>query len=269
MRRRRYLPEILTIVAELVLVSILHLQLSRIGIGEELELLYLLIIGIFPILFYTFYKSFVVHEEVNSQSRELERIRSTLDESVKSIQGEAKILTFLDELRKNSRGIFYGMWALDYRESLDVYFQNETNKFEGKRVRLFNINTLSQKSKNLKALKKHLINNESEIKKGDYEVYPTNFSSFELVICEKVQNAQDIEFPLFDNLENSRDVAIQLFNDPATDRVKLAVYSNETGWVAAMRCIFLHHMKDENRLEGNENTVFEECIDNWLNKHMS
>jgi hypothetical protein len=278
MQAKRYLPEIITIIADLVVVSILHFLLGRIGIQPGFELLYILVIGIFPILFYTFYKSFVVHEEINNQSRvmheriddqnqKLEYIRSTLDASVKSIQGEKKILTFLDELRKYSHGTFYGMWALDYEESLDVYFQKEIEEFNGRRVRLFNINSLSQKNENLEVLKHHLIDNQSQIEKGDYEVYATKFSSFELVICTQVENAKTMEFELFDNLESSNDVAIQLFINPGTNRVGLAVYSNETGWVSAMNLIFKYNKKNENRLKAVKNTKFEDCIDSWLNKH--
>lgn len=261
MSKREYLPEIIAICTELVLGIVLALSLDNIldGLVQHYHVqkesvgvmkpFILLITLLFPILIYIFYKLFQLHGKVSEHGGMLDKLIMLNDKKVKAVSEEPKILKVLEELKTNAMELS-AMWCLDYDTSLDTYFQKEAESFKGKRKRLFNLATLSRRQSNILALKKHLLENQHDIINGNYEVYSTDFSSYEILLYTRVKN--------------SKDIAVQLFNSPGSNRTGLAIYSSEDSFFKAMREIFEENMVEENRLQAAAGDIFEERVELWL-----
>jgi hypothetical protein len=264
--KREYLPEIIAICTELVLGIVLALYLDNLHLDESttdpavkafipLVKPFLLFMSLlFPILIYIFYKLFELHGRVSEHGGLLDKLITLNDKKVKAVSEEPKILQLLQELKTNATE-FSAMWCLDYDTSLDTYFQKEAESFKGKRRRLFNLTTLNQRRGNISALKKHLSENQNDIINGNYEVYSTDFSRFEIILYTRVKNG--------------RDIAVQLFNSPGSNRTGLAIYSSEDSFFKAMREMFEQNMIEENRLQvEGAGDRFEEQMEQWIDEKL-
>jgi hypothetical protein len=244
-----YFAEIITIVADVTIVTAIHFYLITVKAESSLEVLYLFVTGIIPILFYIFYKIFAVHQLVAAHTDYFRNIIGALKLHVNYEKGETEILKLLSEKRGLSKDNFYAVWCMDYQQPLESYFEQEKELYKRgiNRHRLINKNFLHNKREDIR---KHLSENEDAIRKNKYFVYSTNLTDFEIIICDRAMNDQDA-------------IAIQLFRDIANPRVELAIYSHNESFVQAMREVFRHNQKDALQVEPN--TDFSHSVEEWLN----
>jgi Caspase domain len=164
---------------------------------------------------------------------------------IEMVNGEREILEFLENHKRQTKDEYWGMWITNEydRSSILEYYEEEMKLGISSVTRLVNTKVVDRD-----LIKKHIMMFKENILSGNYAIFSTNHSSYEITYCKK---------------DKRNVMAGMLYPDNVNNRVDLAVYSLDPFFVDQLKTRYRDLQRQGERFRMIENDE-ERSIDEWI-----